>query len=368
LKEALKNLAMVSVPSLVLLLLLLEVVFRTAIPAASRPQAFFDAATSLWKLDRSVQAEGLATVGKFAQQRAHWRINNEGWNSPVDYATEKSRRRVAVIGDSYVEALQVDIEHSYPNLLASELGQAWDVYAFGVSGAPLTQYLHMTRYVVPRFSPDVLVLNLVHNDFTESYADHADGRAGVQWLRVVNGPHGLEEVPPAPDLSASQYSWPKRLLKRSALVRYLYYNLAIESFRIRLRSAAEIPANYNANVDVSGVQRDAAAIDEVVRYVFDTLRAENPDLAVIVVLDAPRPGIYHAPELATDLSFIADLVGQAAAANGFGLVDLAGPMRAEFDATGVPFETPYDGHWNELGHRFVAAQLLPLLSAVDAPL
>ncbi|HEY9182375.1 MAG TPA: SGNH/GDSL hydrolase family protein, partial [Gammaproteobacteria bacterium] len=178
-KEALKNLAMVSVPSLALVLLVLEVVFRTAIPAAARPQAFFDATTSIWKLDRSVQAEGLATIGKLAQQRARWRINNEGWNSPIDYATEKSRSRVAVIGDSYVEALQVDIERSYPNLLASELGSAWEVYAFGVSGAPLSQYLHMARYVVARFSPDVLVLNLVHNDFTESYADTPEGSGGV---------------------------------------------------------------------------------------------------------------------------------------------------------------------------------------------
>lgn len=367
-KEALKNLAMVSLPSLVLLLLLLEVVFRTAIPAASRPQAFFDAATSIWKLDRSVQAEGLATVGKFAEQRARWRINNEGWNSPIDYATEKSRSRLAVIGDSYIEALQVDIEHSYPNLLASELGQAWEAFAFGVSGAPLTQYLHMTRYVVPRFSPDVLVLNLVHNDFTESYADHPDGRAGVQWLRVVNGSHGLVEVPPAPDLSASQYSWPKRLLKQSALVRYLYYNLAIESFRQGVRSAAEGTPDYNANVDVSGVQSGAAAIDKLVRYVFDTLRAENPGLEVVVVLDAPRPGIYRAPDPATDLSFLADIVREAAAANSFEFVDLAAPMRAEFDATGVPFETPYDGHWNERGHRFVAALVLPLVSALDSAL
>jgi hypothetical protein len=359
LKDALKNVVMVSLPSLAFVVLLLEVVFRTVIPASARPQAYLDPVTTLWKLDRTAQAEGLATIGRFAEQRGHWRINNEGWNSPIDYRPAKAGRRVAVIGDSFIEALQVDIERSYPNLLAESLDEDWDVYAFGVSGAPLSQYLHMARHVVPRFSPDVLVLNLVHNDFVESYADLPEGHAGVQWLRVANGPRGLEEVAPQPDFSASQYNRSKQLLKLSATVRYLYYNLAVENiWRPAVTGAEDAPATYNANVEVASAQRHVARIAALVRYVFGKLRAEQPDLRVIVVLDGPRPGVYGEPDPATDLSFIAHIVGEAAAVNGFEFVDLAEPMRAEFAASGVPFESRYDNHWDLRGHRFVAAQVL----------
>jgi hypothetical protein len=133
------------------------------------------------------------------------------------------------------------------------------------------------------------------------------------------------------------------------------------------RSPAEADASrevYNANVEVSGVRHKSAAIDALVHYVFGALRAENPGLKVIVVLDAPRPGIYGDPDPATDLSFVADIVGQAAAANGFEFIDLAPPMRAEYAATGIPFESRYDGHWDEGGHRFVAKTVLPFLEGV----
>jgi hypothetical protein len=321
------------------LLALLELFFRTAIPTSERPQGYFETETTLWKLDRDAQAQGLATMGRFAEQRGRWRVNNEGWNSPIDYTPGgDATRRIAVIGDSYVEALQVDIDESYP-------------------------YLHMARHVMRRFAPDVLVLNLVHNDFLESFADLPDGEGGVQWLRVRREQGRLEEVPPAPDYSASEYSPAKRWLKASASVRYLYYNLAIEKLW-RVSDAADGAAaevSYNGNVAVGAVHRQAGLIGEVVEYVFAALRVEYPELRVIVILDAPRPGIYTVSDSATDLGFIGDIVGAAARDHGFDFLNLDGPMRSEFAATHVRFESDFDGHWDRRGHRFVADRLLGLL-------
>jgi hypothetical protein len=124
---------------------------------------------------------------------------------------------------------------------------------------------------------------------------------------------------------------------------------------------ADPAAEYNANVEVRVARQYAAEIRSMVGYVFATLRAEQPNLRVIVVLDAPRPGIYEAPNPATDLGFLSDIVREAAEENDFAFLDLAEPMRAAFRSTGVRFESPYDGHWDAHGHRFVADQLLQYL-------
>ena len=91
-----------------------------------------------------------------------------GWNYPIDYYPINDKKLIAVIGDSYIEAFQVDVDKNYPFLLREKLKNDYEVYAFGKSGAPLSQYLHISRYVNRHFDPDILIFNLVHNDFDES--------------------------------------------------------------------------------------------------------------------------------------------------------------------------------------------------------
>ena len=156
----LKQLAAITLPTLVVLFLLLEVVFRFVIPASNPPLGYFDDDTLMMRLDPA-SPEGLNTIGAFARQPAKWRVNSYGWNSPIDYAEARTpgKKRIAVIGDSYIEALQVDIDQSYPALLHQRLAGSAEVFAFGRSGASLSQYLHMSRYAAKTFDPDVLVLN-----------------------------------------------------------------------------------------------------------------------------------------------------------------------------------------------------------------
>ncbi len=80
------------------------------------------------------------------------------------------KTRIAVIGDSFVEARQVRYDDSMAEKLERLLGEEeFEVYRFGISGASLSQYLHLLRQEVARYSPDVVVVVLIHNDFTDSY-------------------------------------------------------------------------------------------------------------------------------------------------------------------------------------------------------
>ena len=89
-----------------------ELFFRVVIPASNPPKACFDENELLYKFCPN-QGSGVMTIGKKASIRTRWRVNNYGWNSDIDYCQEKSLPRIAIIGDSFIEAFQVDLKKSY---------------------------------------------------------------------------------------------------------------------------------------------------------------------------------------------------------------------------------------------------------------
>ena len=151
-------------------------------------------------------------------------INGDGWNSTrpsYTLARTPGRRRVAVVGDSYVHASFVDVGQGYPEVIERTLaarGHDVEVLRFGMDGAPLSQYLHMLRREVVRYRPDVVVVGLIHNDFDESYR-MLKSRTGSSFLKVaLDDAAAPVEVPPAefkPGIADA--------LRSFATFRYLYY-------------------------------------------------------------------------------------------------------------------------------------------------
>ena len=224
-----KNFIFLSVPSLIILFLILELFFRFVLPASSAPACFFDSQMKILKYDSSLGSKGLFTIGKSAHRGGKWRINNYGWNSDIDYLPYPKSKKplIAIIGDSQVESLQVDIDKNFAALLRSKVDDKFSVYTSGISGAPLSHYLYMSRYVTKLFNPDVIVFNVVYNDFAESIAEIVPKPSFWQ-LRYSNGlwQDTLTE--------AGQPSRLAKMLRRSALVRYLLINLHSQSEKTRL--------------------------------------------------------------------------------------------------------------------------------------
>ncbi len=61
----------------------------------------------------------------------HHRINNAGFYNPVDYRGDGALPTLAVVGDSYVEAMMVDYASTCAGRLADDLGDSGRVYTFG---------------------------------------------------------------------------------------------------------------------------------------------------------------------------------------------------------------------------------------------
>ena len=116
--KALKNILIISLPTLLLSLLFLELFFRFIIPAAEAPTPYMDPEYQILRYNPDENTSGTFAYGKFSTHRFKWNINNEGWNAPYDYYPKtENRQLIAVIGDSYIDARQVNYDESYPYVL-----------------------------------------------------------------------------------------------------------------------------------------------------------------------------------------------------------------------------------------------------------
>ena len=348
--KTLKNIILVSLPAVVILLILLELFFRIVIPATDPPMGFFDEEERMYCFSNQKE-DGLITIGRFAQIKARWHINNEHWNYPVDYTSVDDRSLIAVIGDSYIEAFQVDAEEQYPFLLRKRLDPDYEVYAFGKSGAPLSHYLHVSRYVNRHFDPDILIFNMVHNDFEESIHELYPDKTCFMQVSVGDDGSFVETIP-RPNLNYPQYTTWKRVVYRSALFRYLDFNLHLREIRRNIAGIDD--RNFEANIAADKVIKNKDRIFEVTDHLVSTIRDENSGRRIIFVFDAPKGEVYTDTLDNSRVLWLNEMMKGICSTYDMEFLDLTPLMLEDFRANGKKFTSELDGHWNEYGHEFVA--------------
>src|SRR5262245_13923877 len=94
--------------------------------------------------------------------RSSGQINSYGWRD-VEWSLDNKPGvyRVAVVGDSYVEAFQVELAETFLKIAESILaaqGYKVELMNFGRSGFTTTEELLVIRDEVLEFSPDLIVL------------------------------------------------------------------------------------------------------------------------------------------------------------------------------------------------------------------
>jgi hypothetical protein len=115
--------------------------------------------------------------------RAYVRINAQGMRDDRDISVKKPEDvyRIAVLGDSYAEALQVDVSKTFWRLLETKLqhcgfegGKRIEVLNFGVSGySPAQEFITLKTRVAP-YHPDLVLLAFLSgNDVRDSIKEIA---------------------------------------------------------------------------------------------------------------------------------------------------------------------------------------------------
>ncbi len=124
------------------------------------------------------------------------RINAQGMRDDREIPVEKSDTvyRIAVLGDSYAEALQVDVSKTFWRLLEEQLnscgfapGKRVEVLNFGVSGYSTAQELIALRERVKPFSPDLVLLAFLSGNDVRDNSQAIAGPYPRPYFRLQNG-------------------------------------------------------------------------------------------------------------------------------------------------------------------------------------
>ncbi|MBL8833899.1 MAG: hypothetical protein JNL71_16030 [Rhodospirillales bacterium] len=281
------------------------------------------------------------------------RVNNAGFVSDVEYDRVDRRPLVAVVGDSFVEALMVPYAETLQARLAAIVGPARRVYSFAASGAPFSQYLVWAEHAVRDYGADGLVVVVVGNDYAESVVAHGIKPGFHQYARGYDGRLTLQR-------NDYQPSAMRAIAARSALFRYVWLNLQLPDAVAAIRRLVSPPVQY------AGFE--SAAVSPVIET--DSLEAIEVFLADLATRTGLVPGRiaflvdgFRYPEAAAGAgdSYFARLrtafIARARAA-GFTAVDMDETFFPLHARDGRRFEFPKDGHWSGIGHEAAAKALM----------
>jgi hypothetical protein len=281
------------------------------------------------------------------------RTNNYGYHHYADYDPRDRSPLLMVIGDSFVEAQAIDKGKTSAELLHAQVQGKGRAYSIGVSGAPLSQYLVFAQYASRTFRPDALAIVIIGNDFDESLLKYKT-EPRFHYFEERDGKLALKRVD-------YELSGTKKILRQSAFLRYLMYNLQAEH-RLPALVGRAGPRTY-AELPRAGLETRVRDSERAVDYFFERLPEMSglEPAAVAFVLDAVRPWIYSEAGLKeAEHGYHARLRRYFAAqarALGYEVIDMQPVFIARHRADGARFEFPTDSHWNELGHRMVAEAL-----------
>ena len=145
------------------------------------------------------------------------RINAFGFGD-AERSLEKTRRRIALIGDSTTQFWEAEPQQRGHVLLEEQLGGKWEVLNFGVRDFGTDQSLLLLEHAGFRFRPDIVVYTFCINDIS----DNARRDTKPYFVEDATAPDGLSrQEQPAKKLPV----WIEQYRERTGFLRlhsYLY--------------------------------------------------------------------------------------------------------------------------------------------------
>ncbi len=337
------------------------------------------------------------TAGLWTKEgRAQIRINSAGMRGP-DVAKQKAPGtfRIAVLGDSCVEALQVPEEQTFAKLLEKELAACPAISSthdtkieslnFGVSGYGTAQELLALRTQVAPFQPDLVLLAFYAGNDVRNNEKTLDQEELRPYFEL--DPQG-RLVLDASFRDHANYkfrrSWPARafysLVNRSRLLQ------GVKAAKSRLdgwlgaRKARKVEKGevlqelgLDNAVYAPPTENDWRKAWAVTEALLATMKHETEAKGARFALVSLTTPIQVDPDAAKRAAFakalgVADLdyperrLAEASAKDGIDFLPLTAPLReiAEREKVylhGFPNTAPGEGHWNARGHQAAAREI-----------
>ena len=286
-----------------------------------------------------------------------YRTNSSGFRGPEFPSMEKSddTARVVFLGDSFVEAIEVEEDERFPRLLDV------DSVILGYAGSSPVHALAYYRHIGRQYSPDVVVHAFYAvNDIIEHNDDFSED-------------NGTIEVQPHP-----RENWRLKLGRKSMVIQ-LVYDRVYRPMRMMgqhteagVREATGPFYKFTKNGYKELEEKGAW---EYTRAVMTTLKEEvEADGAQLVVVMIPpyflvqqdRKDEIHTlfsdfiSEDEVDLTSTYERAAQELRAVGLQVIDPLAALQSEYEK-GERVYLPTDPHITAVGHRVIAGELLPVI-------
>lgn len=271
--------------------------------------------------------------------RVRFRYNNLGYRDEDVLPKTPDQRRLMVVGDSFVENLEVPFEESYPALLEANcrrIDPNWDVVTIGSQGYSTAQELLAFRKYRDEVQPDlVLLFFYCGNDFDDNL------RPDFAYLDE-------EQNLQLPENNESQWRvWAKqfqRFLYESSHVVFLLKN------RLESWGVAKVTPAAKKKIDADEEYQLEITRKLILQFAFE-VKGIGADFAVVV--------IPYRDDLAQGQSEKSDWVKVLCQQNEIACLDLAESLKVEdYFPTNVHFNPPGHARVAEALFQFVQSQLL----------
>jgi hypothetical protein len=320
-----------------------------------------------------------------AEGRSYVRINARGWHDKEHpFRKPPGVTRIAILGDSYTDALQVPQDSAFPAILERTLNSTlpgqYEVLNFGVGGFGTAQELLVLQHYALQYAPDAVILAFtIVNDVSDN-SRALRRMAYVPYFTLVDQRLVL-------DTSARMsrgFLWRARIvallerhsrvaqLTRAALLSALSVRQTAKEKRRRARLGLR-PVEFGAD-NFRNPPRDSIWTEawNVTEALISRINLECRSRHIPFYLLSLSDGAQVTPDTARRRALAADLrvpdlfeperrLERLGLRQGFAVLALAPLFAAQAVATGEYFHGFGDnlgrGHWNERGHRAAASLL-----------
>ncbi len=330
--------------------------------------------TGLSHQDRYGLALHYPGITRYLPQYGHSVSFNSAGMRDRDHRIEKPPGvfRILLLGDSFMEALQVPLEAALPSLLEVELtdrtGRSVEVVNAGVSGWGTDDELrYLTEYGL-QYQPDLVVVAMtLHNDISDNLRE--------DWNTIRQG--RLAEQPRAP--------MPYMTYKIVELKAFLATRFQLYQLWRRARHRGEI-VQTRRQLDSHIVQLFREPTPERIARGYELTELLLERMKEVTAAAGGQVAVVLLPLRVqlTDSSF-ADFVRAAGSTEdgmppgkpqrivtsiadslGIPVIDLLPAFRQWSADSAAPLYLEWDGHWNEAGHRLAAGVVVNGLVDVGA--
>jgi hypothetical protein len=302
---------------------------------------------------------GMTTAGRKYWPNSTYRIeslefnvrfqsNSLGYRARPEPAPKAAPYRIAFVGDSFTEGMQVEYEKTFCHLIEHGLAGAWhgrEVVCenYGIAATGLFEYWHRIAHDVLRPDPPDAVVLCIYpgNDFTGEFPGQGFDPDDTPRRFYYSEPTCARHV----------LTW---LNLNSQLGRYLQERI-LRAWR-RLEPPYEAPKLWWTDPVLTARSGDAPIIRRsraLLRAIDEECQKSGVKLCVLVVGPVTTYPAYHGQ------SPLALILAEWKISTP--VIDVAKDALAVPDFDRLLF--PSDGHLNERGHAYVAAAALPFLRA-----